>query len=305
MKRNAAFGVIVIWCGIMAGCFGNAPQPSPPATVVAPVANPANDADRLKPGQVVRNSIGMELVVVTSGDFVMGAAAEPGSEQTDYSPSHPVTVRKPFLMGVYEVTQEEYAKVMEQHPSFFAATGGGDFKIPSQDTRRFPVDSVSWQDAAEFCKRLSSLPDEVRRGMTYRLPTEAEWEYACRAGSTSSFPGGETLTASQANVRFSSKPEEFLDRTAEVGSYPANAWGLHDMVGNVYEWCSDPYDSDWYQKKSADSSESPPSGNFRVLRGGCWFVAPEYSRSFSRDNRSPLARDKYNGFRVVASSPKL
>ena len=297
--------VTLLLCACTMGCSGcGTSKPIPSNPPPPPVPRGALGGG-LKPGEVVKNSIGMEFVVIESGEFEMGATAR--DETSDFAPPHPVVIQTPFLFGKFEVTQDEFQRVMEMNPSFFSATGGGDYKIPSQKTGRFPVDSVSWDDAVEFCKRLSELPEEKSRGVTYRLPSEAEWEYACRAGTKSAYPWGDDLTPEQANVNFSAAAESgaFLDRTAEVGSGAANAWGLHDMIGNVNEWCGDWYDGQQYSKSGAAASEPPKEGLFRVLRGGCWFVSPAYSKSFSRDNRSPAARDQYNGFRVIAIDPRV
>src|SRR5262249_46149806 len=147
----------------------------------------------------------------------------------------------------------EYARVMGTNPSWFCAEAEGKEKVAGMDTRRFPVEMVSWEDARAFCRKLSSLPDEQKAGRAYRLPTEAEWEYACRAGTTSTFHCGNTLSGKQANVNGyqpygDTEQGPYLERTTTVGSYEANDHGLYDMHGNVWEWCQDWFDPAYYGK---------------------------------------------------------
>jgi formylglycine-generating enzyme required for sulfatase activity len=185
------------------------------------------------------NSIGMKLVLIPAGKFLMGASwDEEGQVEDEYQ--HEVEITKPFYMGVYEVTQEEYEKVMGSNPGWFSARGSGRDKVRGLDTDRFPVEMVSWEDAVEFCRRLSDLPDERNQARLYRLPSEAQWEYACRAGARESLPfrSGRSLSAEQANFDGNypyggAAKGKNLERPTTVGSYKPNHFGLFDMHGNV------------------------------------------------------------------------
>ena len=132
------------------------------------------------------NSIDMKLVLVGPGKFLMGSPDDEAERSDDEGPQHEVEITRPFYIGTYAVTQEEYQRVMGVNPSHFSSSGGGKDSVRGMDTHRFPVENVSWKDAAEFCRRLSEMPNEKRSGRVYHLPTEAEWEYSCRGGATSS-----------------------------------------------------------------------------------------------------------------------
>jgi formylglycine-generating enzyme required for sulfatase activity len=266
------------------------------ACVILPDSWSAVGSDEQKPGTAPKeivNSIGMKLVRIPAGKFLMGSLANEPGRFDDEGPQHEVEISQPFYMGVYEVTQEEYQKVMGTNPSWFSAQGRGKDKVANQDTRRFPVEWVSWNDAVEFCRKLSELPEEKRAGRVYRLPTEAAWEYACRGGARSSEPFhfGKTLNADEANV------EARLRRTTTVGSYPANGFGLHDMHGNVWEWCSD-----WngnYPRGFVKDPTGPDNGTGRVQRGGAWRFGERNARSAYRHESKPDIRNDDLGFRVV------
>src|SRR5262249_21964345 len=149
-----------------------------------------------------------------------------------------------FYLAAHEVTQGQYEKVMGKNPSFFGPQGEGNLAPRGVDTTRLPVESVSWENAGEFCRKLSALPAERTAGRTYRLPTEAEWESACRAGTAGPFHFGPTMTSQQGNINgavpYGGAPaSENVPHTVPVGSYPPNAWGLYDVHGNVWEWCQD------------------------------------------------------------------
>jgi formylglycine-generating enzyme required for sulfatase activity len=176
------------------------------------------------------------------------------------------------------------------------------------DTDDFPVEQVSWEDAQAFLKRLSALPAEVKTGRTYRLPTEAEWEYACRAGTSAPFHFGNSLSSTQANFDGNhpyggAATEPYLERTTRVGSYKPNALGLYDMHGNVWEWCNDWFAEDYYQESprrdpSGPSDRAGPGGD-RVLRGGGWEDDGQDCRSASRGRHSPGDRNCVVGLRAV------
>jgi formylglycine-generating enzyme required for sulfatase activity len=204
------------------------------------------------------------------------------------------------------VTQGEYERLMGTNPSYFARTGGGKNDVAGQDTSRFPVEEVSWEDAVAFCDRLNSSSAEKQAGRRYRLPTEAEWEYACRAGTVTSFHYGSASDATKANFdgNFTyggGAKGAYLVRTTTVGSYPSNAFGLSDMHGNVWEWCQDRY-HDNYEGAPTDGSAWETGGNQtrRVLRGGSWYLNPRYARCANRLRNSPDVRHLLMGFRVVS-----
>jgi formylglycine-generating enzyme required for sulfatase activity len=181
----------------------------------------------------VTNSIAMKLVLIPAGKFTMGSPEGEKERSADEGPQHQVEISRPFYLGVYEVTQAEYERVMGTNPSFFSPTGDGRYWVKDQDTSKFPVESVSWNDAVEFCKQLSELPEEKQNGRVYRLPTEAEWEYACRAGAASSkpFSFGDSLSSTQANFKGNypyggAEKGPDLERTTRVGSYSGEALAL-------------------------------------------------------------------------------
>ena len=237
----------------------------------------------------ITNSIGMKLMLVPKGTFMMGS---PESEQRreGNETQHEVTISKDYYLGVYEVTQAEYQQVMNKNPSYFQGA-----KI--RDSSRHPVEQVSWNDAVEFCKRLSELPEEKRAGRVYRLPTEAEWEYACRAGSKTAYSFGESSKALDDYAWYDGGSNR---QTHPVGEKKPNAWGLFDMHGNVWEWCSDWYGQ--YPKGVVSDPAGPKEGSARVQRGGGWVGLAAVCRSAHRDGFVPSVRDGDGGFRVALSS---
>jgi formylglycine-generating enzyme required for sulfatase activity len=203
------------------------------------------------------------------------------------------------------VTQEQFARIMKRNPSWFQKDGDGRDDVRNQDPREFPVEMVSWDDAVEFCRRLSELSAEKEARRVYRLPTEAEWEYACRAGSATEFSTGAALNVKQANVfeRSSDEKSRPLDRSARVGSYAPNAWGFFDLHGNVFEWCSDWYDAGYYARAPAKDPSGPESGTARVLRGGAWCYLARHARSAARNAAAANFRSYFIGFRVATTPP--
>jgi uncharacterized protein (TIGR02996 family) len=248
----------------------------------------------------VVNSLGMRLALIPPGSFLMGAAERRPGDSQDEQPQHEVEISRAFYLGVTEVTQEQYEKVMVSNPSYFAAGAAreGNNRLGADvDTRSFPVDSVSHEDATELCRRLSALPAEKRAGRRYRLPSEAEWEYACRAGIFSTdYHFGAKLESSQAN--FSG-----AGRSVAVASFGPNAWGLFDMHGNVWEWCADWYHKDYYKTSPRRDPTGPTSGARRVIRGGGWTGSVHLCRASLRGHNSADARHSYNGCRVVLEVP--
>ncbi len=218
-------------------------------------------------------SIDMELIWCPPGKFIMG----PGPESVDNSPAHPVVLTQGFYLGKYEVTQEQFEGVMGNNPSEFR----GD---------KLPVEKVSWDDAIAFCEALTKK--EGKRGWEFSLPTEAQWEYACRAGTSTNYSWGDSVTPELANYN-----ETRLKKTLEVGSYRPNPWGFYDMHGNVAEWCQDIYGS--YTNKLAINPFGPDEGEKRVRRGGSWNIDQGWMRSAMRYGNPPNQSFNFNGFRVA------
>jgi formylglycine-generating enzyme required for sulfatase activity len=257
------------------------------------------------------NSIGMKLVLIPAGKFRMGSPREEKPRGVSEE-QHEVEITKAFYLGAFEVTQKQFREVMRYHPSYFSGDGQGSPRVRHQGdvpaggkevvrglaTDDFPVENVSWDEAVEFCRKLSALPWEKRAGHVYRLPTEAEWEYACRAGTSTTWCHGETLADKQANFN------NHLRRTTRVGSYKANAWGLYDMHGNVAEWCADWYDKDYYRTGPRRDPPGPATGTVRVFRGGSWRCAACNCRAAYRFWFGPGSHDIGIGFRVVLVAPR-
>jgi formylglycine-generating enzyme required for sulfatase activity len=243
--------------------------------------------------QELAKDIAITMVQVPAGSFQMGSPDTEADRRGNEGPQHRVQLQS-FFIGQTPVTQVQWQVVagwpkqqleLEPQPSRF------------QGANR-PVERVSWHEAVEFCRRLSA-----RTGRDYGLPSEAQWEYACRAGSTTPFAFGETLTPELANYdwteTYASGPKGVSrQQTTEVGSFPANAWGLHDMHGNVWEWCLDPW-HDSYTGAPADGSVwTAGGGKSRLLRGGSWVNIPRYCRSACRSINLPDNRYNVIGFRV-------
>jgi formylglycine-generating enzyme required for sulfatase activity len=261
------------------------------------------------------NSIGMKLVLIPRGKFLMGSPKDEKDRNADEW-QHEVEISRPFYLGVYAVTQKQYKEVMGKNRSCFRADGGGKDKVKGLVTDDFPVEQVSWHDAVEFCEKLSQLEKERRAKRTYRLPTEAEWEYACRAGTTTPFHFGKSLSSRQANFDGNypygkATKGPYLGRTCAVGSYKPNAFGLYDMHGNVWQWCNDWYDKDYYkdspEKDPPGADKDPPPGVVRdaprVLRGGSWHWHGIGCRAALRNREDPREWADFIGFRVACSRP--
>jgi len=231
------------------------------------------------------NSIGMKFVWIPPGNFVMGSPKEE-KQRNDSEVQHKVTLTRGFYMGVYLVTQEQWQEVMGKNPSQFTGE------------KNLPVDTVSWNECQEFIKKLQAKDPEKK---AYRLPTEAEWEYACRAGTTTPFHFGDTISTDQANydgnfLYGNGKKGIRRGKTTPVDAFPANAWGLHDMHGNLYQWCQDLYGD--YPKTDMTDPLGAVKGDTRVIRGGMWYYGPSLCRSARRDGMAPGNRDRYYGFRL-------
>jgi len=240
--------------------------------------------------ETITNSIGMKLVLIPKGTFVMGSPESEEGRQKDET-QHEVTISKDYYLGVTEVTQGQYQKVMGKNPSYFKKR-----IIRESDSSMYPVEAVSWEDAVEFCKKLSELPKE-KAGRVYRLPTEAEWEYACRSGSKSAYSFGESSKSLGDYAWFD---ENSRHQTHPVGQKKPNAWGLYDMHGNVIEWCSDYWYGE-YPKGAVSDPSGPRGGSYRVIRGGSGNYTAAFCRSAVRSGLVPSFRDSGLGFRVALS----
>ena len=232
------------------------------------------------------NSIGMKFVWIPPGTFIMGSPKEEKERAANETP-HKVTLTKGFYMGVHTVTQEQWQAVMGNNPSHF------------KGERNLPVEMVSWNDCQKFIKKLLDKDKKP-----YRLSTEAEWEFCCRAGTTTPFFCGETISTDQANYNGeitygNGKQGERRGKTMPVGSFPANAWGLHDMHGNVWQWCQDWYDD--YSQNDVTDPRGPSEGKRRVVRGGGWSNIPGACRSAYRAHPRSDDRDGHTGFRLCFS----
>jgi formylglycine-generating enzyme required for sulfatase activity len=253
----------------------------------------------------------MKLVLIPAGKFTMGSPEseqlEAAREEADVTsvtpeearkrffanegPMHEVTITKAFYMGIYDVTQEEYGAVMGKNPSIHKGA-------------RYPVEDVSWNDAMEFCRKLSATTGKI-----VGLPTEAQWEYACRAGTQTPFYTGKTLGTNEANYDGDAvydsrvnRPRQGLRTTTQVGSFKSNAFGLFDMHGNVSQWCSDWFDESYYSNSPSSDPPGPPGKtNERVTRGGGNCDRPSSCRSANRGKEVDYIGNSELGFRVAVA----
>ena len=261
------------------------------------------------------------FVWIPPGTFMMGSPTNEIGRDADEGPRTETTLTRGFWMGQFEVTQQEYLEVMGENPSYFTSSSG----FTTNNFQR-PVDSVNWYEATNYCERLTQKfrsSGQIRSDQEFRLPTEAEWEYACRAGTTTAFNFGHALRLSMGNYdwgweydsrigfeehildpgRFPPGQPPYSNLTSPVGSYPANALGLHEMHGNVWEWCLDwPFGS--YSGGHSFDPKGASEGNVKILRGGGWDALPWHCRSANRSGRNPANKapeyhSQSQGFRVV------
>ena len=228
--------------------------------------------------------LSMDMLWVKPGTFEMGSPLGEAKRRYSETP-HTVTLSRGFYLGKHEVTQSQWEKVMGSNPSWYK---GGNR----------PVEKVSWTDVTSFCNKLTASERTAGRlpaGMAYQLPTEAQWEYACRAGTKTTFSFGDELTAKDANYAYDGFGTG-LQRTSDVGEYPANGWGFHDMHGNVWEWCADWYGD--YPAGAARDPVGPAVGSDRVRRGGSWYVSADFARSAFRGRAGPASFFIRLGFRL-------
>lgn len=260
------------------------------------------------------NSLGMRFVLVQPGSFFMGSPEEESMRYPDEI-QHAVEISRPFYIATCPVTQADFELLMEVNPSWFSPKGKGAKIIRSKDTQRHPVESVTWDEAVDFCRRLSDYPEEKSQGRAYRLPTEAEWEFACRGGSLFGEPSPfcfsrprYQLSSREANFdgRFPYGAERvgpFLQQTTPVGSFPPNALGIHDMHGNVWEWCLDWYDEYVQASEVQRDPLGAVDGVERVVRGGSWYTEGQDCRAANRNHLGPQRRCDDVGFRLVLPVP--
>lgn len=289
MGRSAIFAITIIVCAFAVATVRGVDTGAPFAT--APFdARAAGDLQQETAAYldqpVVRtidlgDDAQIRLVLIPAGEFDMGSPPSEEARENDEGPVRRIKIGTPFYIGRCEVTQAQWKAVMGHARS--------NFKGPD-----FPVDGIRWAEAVEFCKRLGEREPE-----TFRLPTEAEWEYACRAGSTTPYSFGDDAPFLVEHAWFNSNSG---GKTHPVGQKASNAFGLHDMHGNVWEWCSD-----WYAEYLSGSTVDPmgpPEGSSRILRGGSWFCTPGPCRSANRGWNTPHIQDDDVGFRVVMECPK-
>jgi formylglycine-generating enzyme len=298
----------------------------------------------------ITNSIAMKLTFIPAGEFMMGSGESAEDTAAFFNktygmdvvtadffnrehPQHRVRIANAFYLGTYHVTRGQFRQFVEASryktdaekgdgPGTYgwnSKTGRFDFNkdyswrnVGFEQTDEHPVVGVSWNDAVAFCKWLSG-----KEGKTYRLPTEAEWEYACRAGTKTRYYSGddpETLAkvgnvADAAfrvkfpNCSWAIKANDGYLFTAPVGQFKPNAFGLYDMHGNVWGWCADWYGADYYNKSPVDDPTGPAAGDCRVLRGGRWDDRPDIARSAWREGATPTLSNTESGFRVACPDP--
>jgi len=264
----------------------------------------APDAQPKLPGTItvdISHTVSMTLALIPAGTFMMGSPVDEKGRSDDEGPQHAVTISEPFYLGAVEVTQAQYEEVMGKNPS--EIKGGN-----------LPVDRISWDDANTFCRKLSKMT-----GKEFDLPTEAQWEYACRAGTTTRFSFGEKDEDLGKFGNFCDKScrrgftfladhdyDDGADTATPVGSYKPNAWSLYDMHGNVWEWCQDWYSKDSYRNAAQSDPMGVPAGTSHVIRGGSWYDSPSrYCRSAYRTGRGPGCAYAGIGMRVVMRPPQL
>lgn len=313
VDRNGACSGVLFVVALSLSLLAGSPVSAQPATTDSPPE--------------VKNSIGMKLKLIPAGEFLMGSPENEETRSNGEGPQHKVRISQPFYVGVYEVTQAEYQAVKGINPSQFSSTGSFKEKVAGVETSQFPVENVTWFDCLEFCNQLSAKegfppyyslvrPQQengsitfanviVSGGNGYRLPSEAQWEYACRAGTTTPFHFGASHNGREANTNGilpygTSRRGPNLGRPTSVGTYAANSFGLHDMHGNVFEWCFDGFDKDAYKKRGQLTTD-PLSANAdrRVLRGASWIWPAGLARAAYRESAPPADRGAEGGFRVI------
>jgi formylglycine-generating enzyme required for sulfatase activity len=238
-------------------------------------------------------TVAMDMLWVPAGSFTMGSPTTEAGRQADREDEHNVSLTQGFYLGKYEVTQAQYEAVIGTNPSEFNATGNGNR----------PVEKVNWTEAVAFCTQLTTQEQAAGRlpaGWAYVLPTESQWEYACRAGTTSAYSWGATIASSNANYNWDGGANDGNDfkQTRDVGQYTANPWGFFDMHGNVWEWTANWYQAPYPTGNLVIDPIGPATGSTRVYRGGSENNAGPVLRSARRENDPPSTRNHHIGFRV-------
>ena len=284
---KASYGktlLLVLMCQCLLGC-GKSGEPSteelkaPAKELVKAPSLPALTSAPVEGASFSIPKLNLDMLWCKPGTFLMGSP-EGEEGRADDETQHNVTLTQGFYLGKHEMTQEQWEKVMGTSPS----TSPG----PT-----LPVEQVSWDDAIKFCEKLTQMEKAAGRlpeEWVYTLPTEAQWEYACRAGTTTAYSFGDTMTPKQANY------DGNIGKTTVVGTYPANPWGFHDLHGNIWEWCLD-----WsgkYPDGSASDPAGPSFGSARVFRGGSWYRIVWSMRSANRYGTAPDIRGISLGFRL-------
>ena len=317
--------------------------PTSNEVAVVPMLSPSSIGRPGPDAKEITNSLGMKLIRIEPGEFEMGSPDTDKDAEDDEKPQHRVRITRPFYLGTTEVTVGQFRRVMESagYRTEAERDGKGSWgwdeqaKAFKQDpkytwrspgftqTDEHPVVNVSWNDAIAFCNMLSEREGlrpyyrlgagEQSGGDGYRLPTEAEWEYACRAGTTTCYTSGDDpeALAKVGNIADGTAKAKFPEWiwaiagedgyvfTAPVGRFRANSWGLHDMHGNVWEWCGDGYKADYYKESPGADPVGPPQAAGRVVRGGSWSRSPRVCRSANRSWYAPGNRSSDLGFRVA------
>lgn len=238
----------------------------------------------------LQNSLGMEFILIPAGTFQMGIP-DRGNDVNPppECPEHTVTISRPFLMGIHEVTVKQFQQIFPQAMSRQPAGS-------SREIETYPITEVTWDKADEFCKRLSQSAEELKAGRVYRLPTEAEWEYVCRAGANEPYDWKRSRDPADASGEMGGISPALPLKP--VGSYPANPWGVYDMRGNVWEWTADWFDRDYYLRSSQFDPQGPSHGYLKVVRGGDWRFIGENCR-IDYPILPPWKGNPFVGFRVV------
>jgi formylglycine-generating enzyme required for sulfatase activity len=230
----------------------------------------------------------MELVLIPAGKFLMGSPEGDKDAFDAEHPQHRVRITRPFYLSATEVTRGQFRQFVKE--AGYQIDGGWQ-NTGFKQTDDHPVVNVSWNDAVAFCKWLSRKEE-----VTYRLPTEAEWEYACRAGTTTRYSFGDDEASLGEFAWFIGNSK---GATHPVGQKSRNSWGLHDMYSNAWEWCSDGYADDYYKRSPVDDPQGVEGATVRVIRGGGWFSGPRSARAANRNGYAPGSRDISLGFRLA------
>lgn len=257
-------------------------QPSAPQDAARLAASKASDASPAKELALdLGGGLKLEFALIPAGEFLMGSDDSDPRGENNEKPRHRVRIAKPFYLGKYKIMQDQWDAVMGGNSSAFRGP-------------KYPVNAVSWDDCQAFIKKLDDkFPPQ--RGK-FRLPTEAQWEYACRAGSTTQWSFGDDVSKLGDYAWYRANAEESIH---PLGQKKANAWGLYDMHGDLWEWCADSYDRRYYASSPAVDPAGPPPNGYRVLRGGSWYLGPEYARSARRSWLGQNVGSFLHGFRLA------